>query len=302
MSKFSIETEQIIKYSAEISGSVSRMYELRTDVDNVRSALSFNGAYNTVVDYVLLSVMKNMLDEAVKMNTMSEALKTIAQKYREAENDILGNSDSTNAEAGTGTDKRGLWEKFKDWVRGREADSKQATGSEQESAVDLQMRQELWDILQDPKYSEAAWANYSEDERKQILTEYYSEVMRVYGLEGVDAEINWDSSLQFDSNGITYGYYRHSDKSVTLNPNVLSDPTVSYHLLQTVGHELRHAYQHAAIDNPTRYQVTQETIDTWKYNFDNYIKSDEDFSRYVSQPVEVDARNFGVDGTAAKPQ
>lgn len=55
---------------------------------------------------------------------------------------------------------------------------------------------------------------------------------------------------------------------------------------------MRHAYQHAAVDNPTDYQVSQEMIDMWEENFDNYITSEEGFDNYRNQPVEADARQF----------
>ena len=66
------------------------------------------------------------------------------------------------------------------------------------------------------------------------------------------------------------------------------------HLLETVSHEPRHAYQHEAVDHPTKFMVSKETIDTWKKNFDNYIDSGTNYQQYRDQPVEVDARSFQV--------
>lgn len=40
--------------------------------------------------------------------------------------------------------------------------------------------------------------------------------------------------------------------------------------------------------------VSEETIDQWDDNFDNYISSDTDYTKYRNQPVEVDARDFQV--------
>ncbi len=40
--------------------------------------------------------------------------------------------------------------------------------------------------------------------------------------------------------------------------------------------------------------VSEETIDKWEDNFENYISFDDDHEGYKSQPVEVDARNFEV--------
>lgn len=66
----------------------------------------------------------------------------------------------------------------------------------------------------------------------------------------------------------------------------------SYNLMGTITHELRHAYQHQAVDNPENFVVTEETIDVWETNFDNYISPSTDFDLYQEQPVEVDAREF----------
>ena len=68
----------------------------------------------------------------------------------------------------------------------------------------------------------------------------------------------------------------------------------SYSLLETVSHELRHAYQREAIDHPTDYMVSQETIDSWQNTFDNYIDPNVDMKKYRSQDVEVDARDFQI--------
>ena len=91
--------------------------------------------------------------------------------------------------------------------------------------------------------------------------------------------------------------YNHGRHTVTLNAQALTDNVGnwdSYDLLETVSHELRHAYQNEAVDYPTKYMVSKETIDTWKKNFKNYISSDKGYEKYRNQPVEVDAREFQV--------
>ena len=58
----------------------------------------------------------------------------------------------------------------------------------------------------------------------------------------------------------------------------------------SVIHELRHAYQNAAIDNSDLYVVSDETRDVWKENIDNYISGGQ--IGYEEQPIEWDVRNF----------
>ena len=63
--------------------------------------------------------------------------------------------------------------------------------------------------------------------------------------------------------------------------------------MTTVVHELRHAYQHAAIDDPERYQVSQETIDAWKESFATYAQEKaKGYQSYRNIIVEKDARKF----------
>lgn len=129
------------------------------------------------------------------------------------------------------------------------------------------------------------------------------EVMKIYGLQDVSPDIIWDSDATYNEQSITWGYYTHAKHSVTLNAQALTDSEGnwdSYLLIQTVSHELRHAYQHEAIDHPTDYMVSKETIEEWKNNFDNYINSDTDFEGYRKQPVEADARDFQVSKEGGK--
>ena len=124
-----------------------------------------------------------------------------------------------------------------------------------------------------------------------------AEVIRIYGLKDVRPNINWDSNLTYSNTSATLGQYTDNNHTVTLNERVLSDRISnwdSYLLLATVSHELRHAYQHEAVKHPTDFMVSEETLKTWKNNFDHYVKPSQNYQRYRDQPVEVDARNFEV--------
>jgi hypothetical protein len=64
--------------------------------------------------------------------------------------------------------------------------------------------------------------------------------------------------------------------------------------MQTMIHEMRHAYQHRATENQRNAVVSQKTIDSWADNFANYksMKNGYSFEEYLSQSVEWDAKNF----------
>ena len=70
------------------------------------------------------------------------------------------------------------------------------------------------------------------------------------------------------------------------------DTGLNNDILKTLIHELRHAYQNAAIDNPYLYVVSDETWNEWKNNYkvNNYINGGS--NGYREQPIEWDAINF----------
>lgn len=66
-------------------------------------------------------------------------------------------------------------------------------------------------------------------------------------------------------------------------------------IVLTALHETRHAYQKANIDFPQFFvgKETEETINQWKKDFENYNKPHEyNLSEYASQTIEKDATEF----------
>lgn len=78
------------------------------------------------------------------------------------------------------------------------------------------MKQELWNVLQDEKYSQENWDNASVEERKQILQDYMNEVAKIYGLQDVKPNIIWDLNATYEASTITWRYYTHAKHTVTL--------------------------------------------------------------------------------------
>ena len=301
MAEFSLSTEKIITSSQDIIKIAAQLTELRCSIENVKLEGNLNGTWRAYAENSIKRIIENVSDEAAKMGSLGDALQVIADSYKKTEQSIIAqqeNMAASNAEASSqGTDKRNWWGKFWDWVKKREPDQYEATASEQEKAADTAMRQRIWQVLQDHKYSQENWDASSVENRKKILQDYMDEIISIYGLKNVKTKIKWDSNAEYSASRITWGYYSHGSHSVTLNAQALTDSQGnwdSYDLLETVSHELRHAYQHEAVDHPTKFMVSKETIDTWKKNFDNYIDSGTNYQQYRDQPVEVDARSFQV--------
>lgn len=142
------------------------------------------------------------------------------------------------------------------------------------------------------RYSEERWAAASVEERKQMLEEYMNEVAEILGID-VKENINFIYQAP-DSTGTLQGNYNDSRNMVSINTYVLEKSgSSSYHLFTTVVHEMRHAYQYAAIKNPTKYKVSKETINSWKESFRTYQKEyNKGYEYYRKIVVEQDARAF----------
>ena len=304
MSSWTIDTAKTIEASQEIVDIAIRLDTIKSSIAMVEIESFWSNRYGSNIEYSIKSIMDSVAAEAASMRSLGEALHIIANKYRETENDIcsaIGFEDPSDrnqqVSSKEGTDKRNLWQKFWDWIRKKSPDEYKTTSHEQEKAADAAMKKKLWKTLQNEKYSQDNWDKASVEERKKILQDYMNEVIIIYGLKDVNKEIRWDQNATYTDSSITWGYYSQRNHKVTLNEQALTDSCGnwdSYDLLETVSHELRHAYQHEAIKHPTEYMVSQETIDIWRDNFDNYIDSDDDYRGYRAQPVEVDARDFQV--------
>lgn len=300
MALISVSTDKIINYSQDIVKIAKRVKQLEYELNGIKLK-----EYH--VEKTMKKIAGSVSNDVLKIGSMGNALDDIAKKYRETEKALLNQKAemaSKKKKDSTGKDKRNVFEKFWDWLTKKDPDKYDTTTLEQEKAADLAMKKEIWDVLQKEKYSRENWEKASVEERKKILQDYMDELIEIYGLQDVKRKIKWDDDLTYTSSSVTLGQYNHGFHRVTLNEKMLSDDIAvwdSYSLLGTVSHELRHAYQHEAVDNPTDFMVSKETIDKWDKNFDNYIDSD-DYEKYRNQPVEVDARDFEIDRDTKRPK
>ncbi|WP_298069902.1 hypothetical protein [uncultured Mailhella sp.] len=260
--------------------------------------------------YVRLQTVNDaLLEEAAKMDSLEDALRHIINTYSNSENRILeflgaGSSEkTTNAEDNEADES--IFKRFIDWIKslfGWKEETKEEPLSitrEQEKEHDLYMQNEIFALLETPAYNKETWSRATVEQRKDILQNYLAELSTIYG-------VKISSEIDFCHLGTsTRGQYSPNSKQVTINEDYLSR-TDSYQIMQTMIHEMRHAYQYAAVEDPGSYNVSAETIEQWKNNFapGNYYSGD-DYSRYVSQPIEYDAKNFAKqynDLARAKPE
>ncbi len=159
-----------------------------------------------------------------------------------------------------------------------------------EKKNDLYMQDQIFDLLDTEEYNKQTWIKATEQERQEILISFYKKLKEIYGVD-VAENVVFSTTL----GNSTRGQYSHSSKTVTINQKYLSKAD-SYQIMYTMIHEMRHAYQHAAVDNPDKYKVSEETIRQWENNIKpgNYKSTSNGYtySEYVSQPIEYDAKNF----------
>jgi hypothetical protein len=145
---------------------------------------------------------------------------------------------------------------------------------------DLSNMKELMD-----KFDNSKWADLSEDERMDLVEQAVSKIADILGLNEIP------EVMYFEDDPSNCGYYYSGLNILGINVCELSDPK---ELINTVAHELRHAYQEQRAMNP-------ETEMDYKYltNLSNYISplftENGDcilFTDYQDQLVEAEARAF----------
>lgn len=130
------------------------------------------------------------------------------------------------------------------------------------------------------------WLCMDRSRRKDALTTLAINAGRAFRTEVLGVRF-------FHGPSSSRGYYA-GDGYLHLNADVLSDPTNRLDALDTIFHEGRHAFQHAAVANPNRCSVEREQAATWEWNLqpEHYIRYEMNPRRYFAQPVEADARAF----------
>lgn len=98
-----------------------------------------------------------------------------------------------------------------------------------------------------------------------------------------------------------YGSYSAQTKTVTISVDHLeTDPAEE--VLDTLLHEVRHAYQHATVDafdaieeklsDEAKELACFKTIESYRANFEHYISGSGDYYSYYDQEVENDSRSW----------
>ena len=314
MSKFYLERAKTSNVGQSLSEYYSILEKNSGQVkETVSSLRDMQGTSMALVCSTLENISDEILTEAASMKSLSEALQVIIDTYIKAEQSLIQNSTIIIEDRkGSGDGSKGIigtWiKKLLEYLKqvfhwGETTENPNIVTREEERAHDLYMQNEIFSLLENEEFSKKTWENATIEERKEILKSFMNRVAAIYGVSIV-------SSINFLNNvpDRTRGYYTHDNRTVSINEEYLSRRD-SYQIMNTVIHELRHAYQHSAVDDPSSYNVSPETIRIWEHNLkpENYKSTSkgDTYEEYVSQPVEWDAKNFAKqysDLTNANPE
>lgn len=155
--------------------------------------------------------------------------------------------------------------------------------SEDEFDFDFEISDDIIELLQKIKGSE--WAYLDDAEKADMIEALSDKISELLGLR------EHPGISYYDADKNDCGVYNQVTHSIELNRSLLNDPG---ELIDTIAHELRHAYQHQKAIAP------ESELDLlYRVNFDNYISplplGDGKFlffTDYQDQLVEVEARAF----------
>lgn len=162
------------------------------------------------------------------------------------------------------------------------------------SEVDEARVKETADIMGEV-FSEDVIANWSElslDEKSAKLNEYYVQAGENLGINTKGVVIE---PMYSEPGTISFGY-NAGDGYIHLNEAVVEDPGMLGQVLDTATHEMRHQFQTDVVADPSGFpDLSANVLETWEYEFNNYISPEYDFQGYYEQAIESDARGFSED-------
>lgn len=277
---FEIKPSQIKTAVTDLGEINHQIKKMQMEVDSISHQLKSESNSLFGISDVLVIEVSNLEVLLSKFAIMEDGLERTVELYLQCERRLSG-GDSQKA-----LDINVWWNNVKNWIKNGIWHNPKKSDRTQN---DMAMATELKTMLQSKKYSKETWKKSSVDERKKILESLLKEMQKIFGISLIHLEIK---SIKSEPGYVTYGYYSDYSKLICINEDSLSDSLYDK-VMETMAHEMRHAYQYAVVRNPQSYQVDQKTVDEWRDNFKDYKTVDDDgYKAYRDQPIEKDARDF----------
>lgn len=139
------------------------------------------------------------------------------------------------------------------------------------------------------RFKARKWNRYSANKRLKVLQALEDKLAKKNHRESIPVVVyersDWNCFGMFSVS--------KSKKMIYVNENLLIDPSLRFHALETIIHEGRHATQYVAItEKKLHWWNIKEK--RWKVNFSGYVSSSEDSVLYNNQEVERDAQRYTI--------
>lgn len=290
---FKIEPAQVKKTVVDLEEINSKLRSVQQDVTTIshcleRDSASFWGISNKLTDQA------DALDLLVtKFAAMEDGLERAVELYLQCEKRLTdraeyGKSETTASVvmASKSGGIKGWWSNVVDWFgTGVWNDSKKADRVRNDKAMASQLKK----LLKKKRYKRSTWKKATVKERKKILLDLFEDIQKIYGVSVSKLVIE---PIECEG-GIAWGYYNDAESLICINEDVLSNPKNYKKIMDTMMHEMRHAYQHEVVRNPKKFKVDEKTVEEWSKNIKDYKTVEDDgYAAYRDQPIEKDAREF----------
>lgn len=165
----------------------------------------------------------------------------------------------------------------------------QSTPTYTPEAVDMELAEELKQALKGIVDGDLAahMQKMTAEERVQFIEQ------TILPLVASKMSINYNKLEWLEEESRLCGYYNRTREVIALNMAYVAsnDYKLLTILLNTIIHECKHARQWAAVEGAD-FGYSQELINKWKRNIEDYISPRESDEGYVKQPLEFDATEF----------
>lgn len=298
MAEFSVNIGRLRNDSISFQKIAEELKIISGDIQSVRRNMTSGSGGFDRIRLSLSNIGENVLNEAAASATLEEALQKILDAYESTETrnlerngkgvDSLNSSPNNESSSITRTVLdygKTLSEFYLILFKYRNNDEKF-----REAVQDHYMSYTAQSLLDKEIFSEETWANASFEQRKHIIALMIAELNSLMGLN-----VSKISLVELSKHNS--GKYQKEDSSIVINLNNVDpskDDTGSHDtVMRTIIHEMRHAYQWAAINNPDQFNVSTETRRQWAYNYNHYVDGNKyGYKAYVEQPIEYDAKRF----------
>jgi hypothetical protein len=157
---------------------------------------------------------------------------------------------------------------------------------------DLLLQAAVNEYLSGPSFQEALWEHLKVSEKSSLLQRMVRDLNRILGIR-VQRRIRFEMLGPYHDGLSEVANYDSKTKQITVDTAFLYSRKNSHILLRALVHEMRHAYQHEAVEMPGRYLLSDETRKQWMSDFDHpWAANNTDYATIAAHAVEYDACCF----------